>query len=84
MHSARASSGTQTTRQPVLGKGNSLDAKSATYIVTTRVINDSEIVYFVIQDFDRPMDLFVKCCVFCLFVKANSCDSVRSAYVGSR
>ena len=53
----------------VLGKGNwPCDVGNISLQVTTRYINDSETMYFVIQDyhFDRVMYLFVKLCVFCL------------------
>ena len=51
----------------VFGKANSL-CEFGNIIVTNRDINDSETVYFLIQDhyFDRAMYLSVKYFVFCL------------------
>ena len=53
---------------PGLGKANSLCEVGN--IVTTRDINDSETVFFVIQDHHRAMYLFVNCCVFADLVRA--------------
>ena len=51
---------------PVLGKANSLcNVGNISLQLTSRDIDDSETVYFVIQAFDRVMYLFVKLCVFC-------------------